>query len=272
MKNISLEKNQLYLGIDLGSRFIKIVYGNNLSDYSFLKYPTIFFYKNFCQKVKNSIGQSFQINLEKINSKLKNTKKIVSTGYGRNIANFQDAKTISEIHAHIQGALLTTDLKDFILLDMGGQDTKIANIKNQILSDFSMNDKCAAGSGRYLENMANILDIKIEKMGDYHKNPIPLSNTCAIFGESETISYIVEGIDLKQIAAGVNYSIFKRVKNELKKFPENTIIFSGGMSNNKALTKLIQEKLRKKVLVNKNAQYNGALGCFYEAIKGSNKK
>jgi predicted CoA-substrate-specific enzyme activase len=265
----------LIIGIDLGSRFVKIVYGTDRKNYICKKYDTINFYKNFC--LITNQDEKLLLNISKIKSALDincDIKKIVSTGYGRNTIEFQNSTKISEIVAHFIGVMFYlksfpqhAELKDFILLDIGGQDTKIISIKNGIIDDFFMNDKCASGSGRYLENMANVLDVKIDEIGTYFENPIKLSNTCAIFGESEIISSIVRGIPFENIASGVNYSIFSRLKNHIQKFSQDKIIFVGGMNKNLAIAHYIKTELHKTVLIPETNEFNGAFGCFCEGIE-----
>ena len=264
----------MIIGIDLGSRFVKIVFGKNLEDYTCKKYDTINFYKNYC--LRNETGEKLLLDISKIKSELDincDIKKIVSTGYGRNAIEFENSTKISEIVAHYIGVIFYlkskveySKINDFILLDIGGQDTKIISIKNGIIDDFFMNDKCAAGSGRYLENMANILDIKLDEIGKHFKNPVKLSNTCAIFGESEIISCIVRGIPFENIASGVNYSIFSRLKNHIQKFQHETLIFVGGMNKNLAIQNYITTELKKTVLTPDIGGYNGAFGCFCEGV------
>ena len=265
MKNIE----KTFLGIDLGSRFVKLVYGESAESFICQSYETIDFYKNYCSR---SLDCSFFLHIEKI--KKEGFTQIVSTGYGRNLVSFKNATPISEIVAHFFGAkefLQQSGEKtnNFTVLDIGGQDTKIITVKNGLIDDFYMNDKCAAGSGRYLENMSKILGLKIDEIGTFVDEPIKLSNTCAIFGESEIISCIVQGIPVERIAAGVNYSIFSRVKSHLAKLSKQNelIIFVGGVANNSAIKKYISGELNKRIIVPENNKFNGALGCFYNAIK-----
>ncbi len=257
----------MYIGIDLGSRFVKIVYGLDIQNYQTKQFDTIFFYKNFCNRLDNN----FLLDLKKLKSSLNileyDVKKIISTGYGRNLLKFSNTESISEIIAHFLGtSYFLSNITDYIILDIGGQDTKIISVKNSVIEDFFMNDKCASGSGRYLENMAKILDISVGNIGKYYENPIKLSNTCAIFGESEIISAIVNGVKLENIASGVNYSIFSRIKNNLKNFNQEDVVFVGGMSGNSAIVYFIEQELKKNVLVADTKNFNGAFGCFVKPI------
>jgi len=105
---------------------------------------------------------------------------VVSTGYGRNNVNVENATVILELKAHTYGAVWQTGLDDFTLLDIGGQDSKVISVRNGKMADMVLNDKCAASCGRYLENMANILGIGLEELAGYHENPVELNSTCAV--------------------------------------------------------------------------------------------
>ena len=136
-----------------------------------------------------------------------------------------------------------------------------------------MNDKCAASCGRYLENMAVVLGMKLCEMVKFSENPIELNSTCAVFSESELIGKISEGVDLERLAAGVNYSLYKRIKPKLLSFKEDTVIVTGGVANNDAFIKFIQnDNLYKEVIVPKHTQLNGAIGCALYELQIMNKE
>jgi (R)-2-hydroxyacyl-CoA dehydratese activating ATPase len=243
------------LGIDLGSRSVKIVLmeNNNIVESKII--DTAKFYREFCV---NSNG--LRVDLFKIG--IDNVDKIISTGYGRNNINFENSKIIQELKAHTYGAVWQTGLKDFILLDIGGQDSKAILIKNSKVHDIALNDKCAASCGRYLENMSNVLDINLDEMGLYFEDPIRLNSTCAIFSESELIGYISDGIDIKSLISGVNYSLFNRVKQLIERFDSNILVLSGGVALNKALVCIFKANMDfENIIIPKYPQLNGAIGC-----------
>ncbi|MDD5456163.1 MAG: acyl-CoA dehydratase activase [Candidatus Margulisbacteria bacterium] len=252
-----------FIGIDLGSRNIKLVtisvQGQLLSKKMF---DSVHFYKHYGEL---SNGQ-FKLNLKKLD--IQPEDKIVSTGYGKHQVNIQQAEKISEQKAHVFGAIHQTSLKSFILLDIGGQDTKIVQVENKHILDIYMNDKCGACSGRYLENMANILQMSIEELGQYAEDFVPVSNTCAIFGESELLGKIFEGIAIPRLAAGINYSIFSRIKSNLIRYIDYgvPIIFTGGVALNKALQNIIHKETGLEVIIPKEPQFNGALGAAVSKI------
>jgi predicted CoA-substrate-specific enzyme activase len=179
--------------------------------------------------------------------------------------------------AHAMGARYLTGLSDFLLVDIGGQDSKVVLVENEKVVDFTMNDKCAASSGRYLENMAGVLGVSMEELGRHYQDPVDLDSTCAIFGESELIGKLVEGVPLASLCAGVNYSIFRRIApmitQLLTQFSGGTVVLSGGVSLNAAIQHIIRENLKnQRVLILPNAQFTGAIGCAAWYISRDNGK
>ena len=193
------------------------------------------------------------------------------TGYGRNSLNIVGAEIISELKAHTIGALWQTGLTDFTLLDLGGQDSKVIRVRGGRMDDFQLNDKCAASTGRYLENMATVLGISLDEMSRHYLNPIELSATCAIFGESELIGRIVEGVPVAELAAGVNYSIFRRIKPMLLALASKTVVFTGGVALGPAVAHWVREETGSEVVVPPQPQINGAIGCAIQAMKGNSQ-
>ena len=249
-----------FLGIDLGSRAVKIAVMQDFEIIYKEMISTISFYKNYCKYNNGKIV----VDLKKI--ECTDIDKAVSTGYGRNNTNLEEFQPINEIKAHVYGALYQTNISDFILLDVGGQDVKAVKVEKNIVTDLELNDKCAASCGRYLENMANVLEISLDEMGKYYEEPVILNSTCAVFSESELIGKIAEGINMNRLCAGVNYSLYKRILPMLKKFNDKVLLMSGGASNNQALIKYLQNDYEKVTVLQEN-QFNGAIGCCYYARK-----
>lgn len=243
------------LGIDLGSREVKIVLMENNSIIHTQKISTMSFYRDYC-----TYNGKILVDLEKLN--LKNVDKFVSTGYGRNNTNLNIFHPINEIKAHVYGAFYETNLKDFTLLDIGGQDVKVVKVEKGFITDLELNDKCAASCGRYLENMANILEVSLDYMSNYSENPVELNSTCAVFSESELIGKIAEGINIERLCASVNYSLYKKLKPMLNNFKDKTLILTGGVSQNSSIKKYLQNDYNKIISL-PNPQFNGAIGCCY---------
>jgi len=247
--------------MDLGSRVVKIIDYKEGDIQCMIGYDTAQFYRDFGRMD----GKELAVSFEKLGLSPELTRLTV-TGYGRNTVRMSGAKVISEVKAHTIGALHQTGLLEFTLLDIGGQDTKVIKVSGGQMEDFLMNDKCAASSGRYVENMARILGMDLEDMSHYIYNPVQLSATCAIFGESEIIQKMTEGVPMQEIAAGVNLTIVKRVLPMLARFPKGPIVFSGGVAKNKAVAALIKAHTGRDVVSLKEPTFNGALGCALNSL------
>ncbi len=186
------------------------------------------------------------------------------TGYGRSA--LLGAVGISEIRAHFRGALLQTGLKDFTLVELGGQDSKVIQVEGGRVMDFVTNDRCAAGTGRYLENMASLLGVKLNELAGASDEPVEINNTCATFGETEILARLVEGVPLACIMAGVNLSVARRVAQMVRRYRPKLLVFCGGVARNRAVVELCRRVLDCDVLVPPEPQLNGALGCCLEDI------
>lgn len=254
------------LGIDLGSRQAKFAAIENDSLLWLKDFPTIPFYRQFGSVADGTLQLDFAA-MELAEADKIEQMPIVVTGYGRNTLALKMARVVPEIQAHIAGARWQTDMDTFTLLDLGGQDSKVARLENGILNDFVMNDKCAASSGRYLENMATVLEVSLDEMSKYSKNPVPLDATCGIFGESELIGKIIEGHSVESLCAGVNQTLIKRVLPMLHRFPRDTIILTGGVAKNAAFREMLQEEVEADIVVPEHPQHNGAIGCALLALK-----
>ena len=244
------------VGLDLGSRQVKMVY---MEDGRILKknaWHTAQFYRNFCKPSQD--GKGIGIVLEELG--IESAEMLVSTGYGRNNTNLNGFIPINEIKAHALGAQFQTDEKNFVLLDVGGQDVKVMRVKLGQLVEMNLNDKCAASCGRFLEQMAEVLDISLGELTEHHAEPVSLSSTCAVFCESELISKMAEGFETKTLAAGVNHSLYKRLEPMLSGFEDQQLFLSGGVANSKALKHYL-EGIYPKVEAVSDPIFNGAIGC-----------
>ena len=252
----------MFTGLDLGSRYVKIAMMSEGRVVLTRQYDTVDFYRRYGQKKDGKLELDFAaLELEADPSE----GTIVATGYGRQAVNVLGAKTIPEVLAHVRGAWFLTGLADFTLLDLGGQDSKVALVREGRLKDFLTNDKCAASTGRYLENMAAVLNLDLTELGQYYHEPVPLTSTCAIFGESELIDKIVEGHETAALAAGVNHSIFKRIHPMLVQLGSDTVVFTGGVARGKALAEIIKRETGVAVLTPEQPEFAGAIGCCLAA-------
>ncbi|MTI47807.1 acyl-CoA dehydratase activase [Sporosalibacterium faouarense] len=251
------------LGIDLGSREVKTVLMENGNIVEKFKMSTMTFYRDFC----NYDGRII-LDIEKLG--IKNIDLGVSTGYGRNNTDLKTFKAINELKAHVYGGIYQADMKDFILLDVGGQDVKVVKVEKGLITDLELNDKCAASCGRYLENMSEVLEVPLDELFNYYKDPVELNSTCAVFSESELIGKIAEGITINRLCAGVNYSLYKRLHPLLNKFKGERLVLTGGVAKNKALVQYLRNDYDEIIHLDE-PQFNGAIGCCYYGYKIKNK-
>ncbi|GFZ32579.1 2-hydroxyglutaryl-CoA dehydratase [Clostridium zeae] len=247
------------LGIDLGSREVKIVVMEDNTLVIKKKISTMRFYRDYCH-----MDGKIVVDLDKL--EVGHFDKAVSTGYGKNNTDLKLFTQINEIKAHAYGAIYQSSLKDFILLDVGGQDVKIVKIEKGLTTDLELNEKCAASCGRYLENMANVLEISFEEMSKYSENPVDLNSTCAVFSESELIGKIAEGVAVERLCAGVNYSMYKRLRPLLSNFRGDKLVLTGGVANNSAIKGYLKNDYEEIISV-EEPQFNGAIGCCYYGSK-----
>ncbi len=188
----------------------------------------------------------------------------VSTGYGRERVPASDL-SLTEIGCHARGARqLFPDA--VTVLDIGGQDSKVIRIgPNGRVSDFAMNDKCAAGTGRFLEVMARTLELDLEQMGEralQSTRPLSVSSMCTVFAESEVVSLIASGAAPADIAWGIHTAIADRIAALADRVGVvQPVVMTGGVAKNRAARKAIEERLRVRLLVPEEPQIAGALGA-----------
>lgn len=194
---------------------------------------------------------------------------VVATGYGRYSVDFAD-KQFSEISCHAKGAhYLFPGVRT--VLDIGGQDAKAISLdpSGRVLQ-FVMNDKCAAGTGRFLEVMARILEVPLEDMEKLDKlstNPSVVSSTCTVFAESEVISQLSSGVRREDILRGVHNSVVSRAIGLMYRVKmEPDYVLAGGVAKNGGVVAALERELKHPVLVSPYAQLNGAIGAAIYAF------
>ena len=247
------------LGIDLGSREVKVALMKDQEIVDKFKVSTMSFYRDYCE-----FEGKIVVDLEKLNIGATDVK--ISTGYGRNNTDLNKFEVINEIKAHVYGARYQTGLKNFILLDVGGQDVKAVQVEKGLITDLELNEKCAASCGRYLENMAKVLEVSLDELATYSADPVDLNSTCAVFSESELIGQIAEGVSVDRLCAGVNYSMYRRLKPLLTGFKGHKLVISGGVAFNQAIREYLANDYQEVITLD-YPQYNGAIGsCYYGEI------
>lgn len=187
----------------------------------------------------------------------------VSTGYGRDLLTQADKK-VTEITCHARGAAFL-DPSVRAIVDIGGQDCKAILLDNNCnVVDFLMNDKCAAGTGRFIEVMMRILEADIQEIDQYvlGKSPANISSMCTVFAESEIVSLLADGVDKGDIALGIIQSICRRTGFFAKKLNlYGTVFFSGGLANFEIFRKTMEQQIGLPVVTSPLSQYAGAIGA-----------
>ncbi len=189
---------------------------------------------------------------------------VVATGYGRISIDFAD-KRITEITCHGRGAYFI-DSSVRTVIDIGGQDSKVILLsENGRVLDFAMNDKCAAGTGRFLEVMAQALEVKLDnlaELSDQARETVSISSMCTVFAESEVVSLIARGLPREDIARGLHQAIADRTAGLVRRVGlEEKVMITGGVAKNGAVVKALNEKLNVKLIVPQEPQIVGALGA-----------
>ena len=248
-----------YIGIDIGSTAAKVAVfnANTLTEYFVM--PTGW----SSVDTANTINK--RLNLLGITNE---NSKIVATGYGRVSVTYAD-KTITEITCHGKGAVYLL-CSDCTVIDIGGQDTKVITVENNKVTDFIMNDKCSAGTGRFLEIMSNTLNMDINSLCDLaaQGSGITISSMCTVFAESEVIGLIGRGEKKEDIAYAIVDSIISKVSSLCGKHSDGFNYFlTGGLSENEYILNSLSKKLGKEVSTNALGRYAGAIGAALMASK-----
>jgi predicted CoA-substrate-specific enzyme activase len=189
---------------------------------------------------------------------------IISTGYGRNGVAFSN-KASSEIICHARGVNLLIPAARTVI-DIGGQDSKVIGVREDgTVSDFAMNDKCAAGTGRFLEVMADVLGLTIEEMGPVSltsKDACSISSTCTIFAETEMVSLRADGRTREDLVAGIHRAVASRVAIMGKTVGyRQQVVFTGGVAKNIGVKDSLEAVIGLPILIPEEPQIIGALGA-----------
>jgi predicted CoA-substrate-specific enzyme activase len=197
---------------------------------------------------------------------LKAMTYIVATGYGRINVPFAD-KQFTEITCHAKG-ITRLFPKAKTIIDIGGQDVKGIKIDTTgKINDFVMNDKCAAGSGRFIEVIADTLGVSLDQVGDLSlqsKSPAKISNICTIWAQQEVAASLAQGIPISDLLAGVHYSLADRICRMVNRLRvEDSVVVTGGGAKNRGLLKALSEQLGLEVLVPEEPLITGALGAAW---------
>ena len=196
---------------------------------------------------------------------------IMATGYSRKVLDVAD-DDISEITAHAYGVRITAPegYRPGMIVDIGGPDSKIIYLDaNYNVKNFAMNDKCAAGTGKFLEVVAQTLETTIDQVGPLSlesREPCDINSTCVVFAQSEIISLVARKFDRRDILAGMHLSMAKRIIKMMKKSERGgDILMTGGGALNVGIHRMFESELMKDVYVANHPQFNGAIGAALSA-------
>ncbi len=219
--------------------------------------------------VVHAAQNAFKVALEDAKLREVEVEYVIGTGYGRYRVTFGNEQ-ITEISCHGRGAAQMFP-NTRTVVDMGGQDTKAIRVNAQgEIVDFCMNDKCAAGTGRFLGAASMALDIPLEDLGNTalrSQKPVKISTTCTVFAESEVLSWLGKGKKIEDILWGVHQSIAVRSAGLMRRVGvDSEITFTGGVSRNQAMVKALSDKLEMPLNVSEDCHYMGALGAAIFAL------
>jgi predicted CoA-substrate-specific enzyme activase len=246
-----------FAGVDIGSTMTKVVVTDKASNLlSFITGPTGAEHRQLANEVMRQA-------LEQADLSIDDVSYIVATGYGRLNVPFAD-RQITELSCHARGvSSLFPDARTAI--DIGGQDAKCMKIDNGRLISFVMNDKCAAGTGRFLEVTAATLSIRLEDMGEISlkaTQKIQISNLCTIFAQQEVVALLSRGEKLENIVAGLHDALASRVASLARRLGiEPDLVLTGGVAKNMGMVKAMKESLGCEILVPEEPLLTGALGA-----------
>jgi predicted CoA-substrate-specific enzyme activase len=260
----------MYLGLDIGSSSSKAVIINKAG---------MVCGEGIVNTGTGSKGpwQSVDKALQQAGIERGDIKKCVVTGYGRLLYEGAD-KQITEISCHAKGAKSLWP-KASTIIDIGGQDAKVIRVSvNGIVENFVMNEKCAAGTGRFLEVMARVLDCDIQELSGLAargKPGVSISNTCTVFAESEVISQLASGKKLEDVALGAHKSIAQRIAGLCNRIGiADAVVMTGGVALNHNVVTAIEKEIGHPIVRLEDPQAMGALGAAIFALEmdqGSNQ-
>lgn len=264
MTHVRRGEGKLFVGVDSGSTTTNIVVVDQMGN--------IIGWRS--EKTGRDISKKATELLEDLMSELEfNMNDIsycIATGYGRNIIDFAN-DAVTEITCHAKGAHRFFPQARSVI-DMGGQDSKVIRLDaSGKVVDFVMNDKCAAGTGRFLEVMSNVLQLDLGKMSEAafnSKKIVPISSMCTVFAESEVISLLGKGESVEDISAGLFESIGKRIKAMYRRLKcEPPTVFTGGVARNKGMVRTLEEMLGTSLLIPDVPDIVGAYGAALIAME-----
>jgi predicted CoA-substrate-specific enzyme activase len=220
-------------------------------------------------KLTEAAESAYALALEDAGVERSEISSVIGTGYGRYRVEFGDTQ-VTEISCHARGAVFLFP-RTTSVLDVGGQDTKAIRVgdQGQVL-DFCMNDKCSAGTGRFLGAASQALELPLGELGPLAltaKNPVKMTTTCTVFAESEILGWLALGRKVEDVLLGVHMAIASRSISLLRRTGiEPEITFTGGVSRNAAMVKLLEDLTETPINVSDESHYCGAIGAALYAL------
>jgi len=254
---------ECYGGVDAGSTYIKAaIVDSNGGVQGYKVVPTGIDFRSTAREVFGELCDELGLSLSDIPA-------VISTGYGRRLIDIA-GEDVTEIKAHAAGGIRTAPDGRRIgtIIDIGGQDSKVIIIdEDGETKNFAMNDKCAAGTGRFLEVISRVLKVDVEELGPLSlqaKVPCRINSLCAVFAESEVISLLARGKDRADIIAGIHMSLARRISGMARKTGvESDVLLTGGGALNPGLVAAFEDELMMDIYVAENPQLNGAIGAAF---------
>jgi predicted CoA-substrate-specific enzyme activase len=249
------------LGIDVGSTTVKIVGVDAAGNLAW----------HFLEPAEPRVEDQVEKILAQAKSQAQssNDMPLVATGYGRGLVH-QATRKVTEITCHARGIYRELG-HGGTLVDIGGQDSKVIKIgpKGDVI-DFAMNDKCAAGTGRFLEHSAQRMRVPLNDIGQVSlgtTEEVVISSTCTVFAESEIISLIAHGVAMEAILRGLHHSLIKRIVAMIRTVGlVSPLMLSGGVAQNPAIARMLEEETDAKVVLPQHPQLMGAYGAALMAL------
>ena len=246
-----------FAGVDLGSTMTKIVIMDEEER------TVAAMVKHTGAEHRRLAGQVMQEALKNARLSSDDIMYIVATGYGRINVPFAD-RHFTELTCHARGvSKIFPNVR--LAIDIGGQDSKVMQIRHGKLLDFVMNDKCAAGTGRFLEILAGTLGLKVEDLGPLSlsaKNKVAITSPCTVFIQQEVAIHLSNGVPIAEIVAGLHDIIASKVTKMARRFKlEPDVVFTGGVAKNTGVVRALEENLGCKILVPQEPLLSGASGA-----------
>lgn len=244
-----------YIGIDIGSTASKVaVLGKNEIEFVI---PTGWNSKETSRDISQRLMDDYGIDVHAEDS------YVTATGYGRVSVEYAD-EVVTEITCHARGSIEISGYNDCTVIDIGGQDTKVISIEGGIVSDFLMNDKCSAGTGRFIEIMADRLGVTLEELFDLAEKgqSVKISSMCTVFAESEIISLMGDGEKREDIASGIVDSVVTKALQLASRFNlKDHVVLTGGLAQSPYFVSRLEDEIGNKIFTSDLSRFAGAIGA-----------